>query len=420
MAIKQVQAQFDGQWYTLEYDKAARAWTASFVPDKTSFAQPGQVFHILVEARNDAGVTTQTSGGQRESLRLRVNETDPPQLTPLSPVGVAQTATPTISFQALDPEGGSGIDQGSIRLEIDGEAVEGFQVAESGGFYTISYTPGKPLAEGPHTAVLSLEDFDGNQTSSPLPFTVDTIPPALYLTSPHYRSVVDTPTVTLEGRAQDATTPPVLVWVELNGSLFAQAEPDTGTGAFSWELPLLVGGNTVKVTAQDAAGWQAVRELFLIRLVTDRTQADVDALQALLARPAASWTKEETEAYLSGRLRGGYTSADFNRVTLAASHLSEKFSGYGYLPEYVPVEIEPGRTTWLKKDYPTPGLTSAYLANVERLRALLDVPIQLPKTMEHFTYSQANALEKALVLLDEYAPYINAVFYAGEVYTGEV
>lgn len=420
MAITQVRAQFDGQWYTLQYDGASQAWVAEFVPERTSFSQPGQVFSLVVEAENSTGAISRTSGEQRESLRLRVNETDPPQLWPLSPEGITQTALPEITFQALDPEGGSGIDTGSITLEMDGAAVQGLEATESGGIYSISYTPQKPLAEGPHKAVLSLEDFDGNRASAWVSFTVDTVPPVLYLSQPRYRSVVDTPSVTLAGTALDAATPPVLVWVELNGSLFAQGVPDTETGDFSWELPLLVGGNTVRVTAMDTAGWRVSRELFLIRLVTDRTQADVDALAAQLARPAASWTAEETGDYLAGRLRGGYTSTDFNRVTLAASHLAEKFSGYGYSPGYVPVEIEPGRTTWQEEDWPTPGLAGAYLENVERLRALMDIPIQLPADMEGFSYSQANAIEKALVLLDEYAPYMNAVFYAGEVYAGEV
>lgn len=74
-------------------------------------------------------------------------------------------------------------------------------------------------------------------------------------------------------------------------------------------------------------------------LVTDRSQADVDSLRALLARGAANWTAEELSEFNLARSKGAYNYTDLNRVTEAMDYLNDRLVGYGYQTGYQRVEV---------------------------------------------------------------------------------
>lgn len=65
-------------------------------------------------------------------------------------------------------------------------------------------------------------------------------------------------------------------------------------------------------------------------LITDRSQSDVDALRALLARGKAKWTAEELAEFNLARSKGAYNYTDLNRVTQAMDYINEQLVGYGY------------------------------------------------------------------------------------------
>ena len=65
-------------------------------------------------------------------------------------------------------------------------------------------------------------------------------------------------------------------------------------------------------------------------LITNRTQADVDALQALYAKPKAMWTAEEWDRFLLGNYRGAYNASDMNRVLDALDYLAQRVTEFGY------------------------------------------------------------------------------------------
>lgn len=52
-------------------------------------------------------------------------------------------------------------------------------------------------------------------------------------------------------------------------------------------------------------------------LITNRTQADVDALADLLSVPMADWTTEQLAAFNQAISKGSYNYTDLNRVTQA-------------------------------------------------------------------------------------------------------
>ena len=74
-------------------------------------------------------------------------------------------------------------------------------------------------------------------------------------------------------------------------------------------------------------------------LITDRSQADVDALESLLALPLSDWTAEQLAAFNQANSKGAYNYTDLNRVTACMEYLNEQLRGYGYQTGYSKVTI---------------------------------------------------------------------------------
>lgn len=52
-------------------------------------------------------------------------------------------------------------------------------------------------------------------------------------------------------------------------------------------------------------------------LITDRSQADLDALGSLLSVPMEDWTAEQLASFNQAASKGSYNYTDLNRVTQA-------------------------------------------------------------------------------------------------------
>lgn len=74
-------------------------------------------------------------------------------------------------------------------------------------------------------------------------------------------------------------------------------------------------------------------------LITDRTNADVSALSALLSKKLESWTPEEVEKFNNGQLKGGYWWTDLNRVTACMEYINQELQDLGYETGYKPVVV---------------------------------------------------------------------------------
>lgn len=399
MAITQVRAQFNGQWYTLTYNEDARAYQTAITPDTFSGGQPDGYYDVTVEATNDSGVVVTTDGGNLPGLRLVVRETIPPILTLVSPeAGYVTTNTPAVTWTAQDNAGGSGIDPDSAMVKLDGKAVPAEQVSVTvgaGGTYTITYTPGAALAEGPHTVQAGISDNDGNTATMEANYIVDTVPPALSALLSFEEVVVDAYTVTITGQSNDATAPPVTMTVMDNGA--AAGAPEVGPdGRFSFLLNLEVGENHITVTATDRAGLTTTASYYIIRMVTDRTQADVDALND----------------------RGTYNASDLNRVNTAMAYLDRWLSEAGYITGYANQDI-----AWAMDDIPLQAQMADYLSNVGAIGGtfpLANAPA-IPASMEFLTHEGANHMERVLVLTDQIRARLKrSPFVSGEIFCGEV
>lgn len=394
MAITQVRAQFNGQWYTLTYSETSRAYQATIAPDTFSGGQPGGYYNVTVEATNDSGVVVTADGSALDGLRLVVRETVAPVITLVSPTaGYVTSNTPTVTWSAADNAGGSGIDPDSVVVTLDGAAVPAAQVtvtAGEGGAYTIAYTPAEALSDGPHTVRVSVRDNDGNPATLETDYTIDTTPPVLDAALSFGEVVVDAYTVTVSGTASDVTASPVSVSVENNGeSVETQGAP------FEIVVPLDVGENHITVTATDAAGLTTSKQYYVIRLVTDRVQADVDELND----------------------KGTYNASDLNRVNIAMDYINDWMLAAGYISGFVDQGI-----TWTVEDIPVQSQMAAYLENVEALNVVFPLAgaPNAPETMQFLTYIGANNIETILVMIDAVRPRMErSWFYSDEIFCGE-
>jgi chaperonin GroEL (HSP60 family) len=154
-----------------------------------------------------------------------------------------------------------------------------------------------------------------------------------------------------------------------------------------------------------------------LHLITDRTEEDVNRVKAMLAKGWATLTEEEQAEWNAG-MKGAYNYKDLNRVEMAVSYLKDYLGSYGYVADIGPLR------TWTEKDVPTVSDMQRYLDNVRIIRSVLTVfpsTPQVPESMENFTFTKANQLEKILQDVESLVKnMVAASIQAGEIYGGEM
>lgn len=415
MAITQVKAKINGQWYQLAYDAQSQSWKTELVLSEPSFKQPGGYFNVTVEAVNDTGAVQAVDGTKFASLQFEVTDSIAPTISFTVPSGYITTKTPT--FQALVQDSGAGVDPNSFEILLNGKPFAGFAAEETADGYLLTIQP-SALAEGTLVLTVKARDFSGNQAGANVTYIIDTVPPWLKAEEQNGLLLLDVPIVKVVGQTLDATSSPATVTISQNGAPPVALELDKN-GRFSYEAEIEIGLNVFSVISKDAAGLFSTADVPVIRLITDRTQADVDALRTLLALPLEQWPEEQKEAYLSGVLRGMYSWADLNRVQLAVSYLRQKLEAFGEM-------TQPQQSTrqWTKLFHADPAAAEAYLTDVENLKKHLPesaaVP-ETPETLEGLWPETANAIEIILMAVDLEAAAIKRrqFWHSGESFSGE-
>lgn len=259
MAIQQVRANINGTWHTLTYNSQTQRYEATVnAPGATSFNQPGGYYNVQVEATNTAGTSATADGSTITGLRLVVHETVAPVITIQSPsngASVTNSKQPVV-FTITDETGGSGVDLESVVVMLDGTPAQANEVTHSAitGGYSFTYTPASAMNDGSHTVSITASDNDGNTAEEKsTTFTVDTVPPALNVTSPAEGLITNSSSVTVAGTTNDATSSPVTITITLNSVDQGVVTVDS-SGAFSKTITLAEGANVIVVTATDSAG----------------------------------------------------------------------------------------------------------------------------------------------------------------------
>lgn len=238
MAVKTIQTTLNGQTYNLTLNSSTGKYEATITaPSTSSYKQSGHYYPMTITATDDAGNTTTVNTSTAtigESLKLVVKETTPPTITVTSPTA-NQTLTnnkPTIAFTVTDSD--SGVNADTISVTIDGtKYTSGITKTAITNGYSCTYVPGTALSDGSHTVAVSATDNDGNaKTTSPVTFKIDTVPPALSVTSPTDGFITNKSTVTVTGTTNDATSSPVTL--KING----ESVTVTSSGTFSHVVTL--------------------------------------------------------------------------------------------------------------------------------------------------------------------------------------
>lgn len=139
-------------------------------------------------------------------------------------------------------------------------------------------------------------------------------------------------------------------------------------------------------------------------LVTDRTQADVDARNE----------------------KGTYNASDLNRVGSAMNYVSDRLKDAGYDPHISP------KTDWKGDEWVDFAAQSVYLSDLSELRkqfAMMKSTPEVPQrilatginTNDGLTYTLANDIEKILEDVDYLlTKSIQSRFFSGDLFSGEV
>lgn len=245
MSVVEVYSTIDGQRINHTHG-SGNEWTAAgTAPLKSSWSQPDHKYKVTTYAKDDAGNVT-----EYESY-LRVLEKVAPVITPVSPTtgSTLINGKPSIVWNVTDDD--SGVDPDTIGITIDngskitGSSIQKESIADG---YKCTYTPSEALADGNHTIKLDASDNDGNAASTvSLTVKIDTVPPALTVTTPAEGTVTNQPSITVSGTASDVTSSPVAVKVN-------NTPVSVEDGAWSTEVALTEGENTITVVAEDSAG----------------------------------------------------------------------------------------------------------------------------------------------------------------------
>lgn len=245
MALTSVRVQFNGTWYDMALDSATGLYKATVTAPST----PQDGVPILVRAIN--------SGGYQAEVEATADvrwEIIPPVVSITSPTAGSwhTNAQTPVAFTLTDEEGGSGVALDTLAFVLDGEtlgsASAGMVCTAEGNGYSCTYTPPAALSEGAHSVSITVEDQAGNVSSpAEVSWHIDTVAPALEVTSPAEGLITNHPALTISGTASDASSG--LVSVTINGS------PATVTeGTFSQEVALTEGSNSFTIVAADAVG----------------------------------------------------------------------------------------------------------------------------------------------------------------------
>ena len=254
MSVKTVKAKINGQSYDLTYNGETQKWEATITaPSKSSYNQTGHYYPVELTATDDAGNTTtinDKSPNFGADLQLIVKEKVAPVITVVYPTEGAFLTNNKPKFQWSISDDDSGVNESSIKINIDGEDVtEGITKSTSGNICTCEYTHTQALSDGEHTIIFSAADRDGNAADQKtVKFKVDTVAPTLTVSSPEDNLVTNEAEITVAGTTSDVTSSPVTVTI--NGETVTVGE----NGAFSKQITLEPGENTITVIAKDSAG----------------------------------------------------------------------------------------------------------------------------------------------------------------------
>jgi hypothetical protein len=292
--VDTVKATINGQEYSLTYSEATGKYEATLTaPSITSYNQPGGYYGVSVTATDTATNSTTVNSDDAtlgSALRLVVKEKVKPTISITSPGAGAMLTNnkPTLEAQLRDEVNGSGIKITTLSLKIDGgssigNTATGMTCTAVSGGYDISYVVQSALSDGEHTFTVDIGDNDDNTaTQASRTFSIDTVAPTLNVSTPIDNSITNNATCAITGTTNDTSSSPVTVAIKLNNVDQGEVIVNAQTGAFSKNVTITEGENTIAVTATDSAGKATINTI----KVTLDTVAPVISAVSIIPNPA--------------------------------------------------------------------------------------------------------------------------------------
>ena len=254
--VTQAYVMLDGVKMLATYDPDTNLWTAQgSAPAESSWGEPDHVFTAEIHAIDAAGnesIMDHTDETYGDQLEFRVLEKTKPTATITSPTqdSVLGSASQDIVMELQDA-GGSGLNMASVVFKINNvQILEGLSWQDSGSKKVCTYHATN-LSDGSNSVSLQVSDNDGNVSDiDTVTFVISTAGPTLNVTSPTEGLLTNSNKLTVSGTAAAGTTAVTLEEVTINGT-----PADIGEGgAFSEEVTLTEGDNTITVIAKDSIG----------------------------------------------------------------------------------------------------------------------------------------------------------------------
>lgn len=149
-------------------------------------------------------------------------------------------------------------------------------------------------------------------------------------------------------------------------------------------------------------------------LITDRTESEVKAVAAALARIKGGRGTSEDVALISSN-KGSYNHTDLNRVGAAVVQVAAELREYGYNAAVL------GKSNWEESDIPTRADIDRYLADIAAIRAAIPVGNETPRVPAiPLDFAKANDIEQILIDVFNLIRSIEKTWnFAGELFSGE-
>lgn len=266
--------EYKGSRFNAVYNDDTGLWDLDIPAGaESSYGQPNHTYPITLHAKDAAGnetVMQATDPTYGDELNIRVLEKTKPTATIVSPTqgSVLGSATQDIVMELQDA-GGSGLNMASVVFKVNNIQVSSGLSWSDGadGKKTCTYHATN-LSDGSNSASLQVTDNDGNVSDlASVTFIISTSAPTLNVTSPAEGLLTNSNKVTVAGTAAAGSDAVTLSSVKINGT-----PADVGSGgAFSEEITLQEGENTITVVAEDSIG----KTTTVTRHVTVDTQAPI-------------------------------------------------------------------------------------------------------------------------------------------------
>ena len=270
--IARAYAVYKRQQYNASYNSGTQKWSVD-IPSgsESSYSEDNHTYPIELHAFDAAGNETimyATDPTYGDQLNIRVLEKTKPTATIISPTqgSVLGSATQDIKMELQDA-GGSGLNMASVIFKVNNAQVtQGVSWTDQGGKKVCTYHATN-LSDGSNSVSLQVTDNDGNVSDvATVSFVISTSAPTLNVTSPKDNLLTNSNKVTVAGTGAAGSDAVTLASVKVNGTSVPISQ-----GAFSIEVTLTEGENTITIVAEDSIG----KTTTVTRHVTVDTKAPV-------------------------------------------------------------------------------------------------------------------------------------------------